>query len=56
MCQGCDTWAARRDRLVRELLAGSVTGEELLAEMDAYWAQAFETEGDLLGIHEEEDE
>ena len=41
---------------VRELLAGSVTGEELLAEMDAYWAQAFETEGDLLGIHEEEDE
>ena len=56
MYQAYETWPAQRDQLVRELLAGSVTGEELLAEMDAYWAQAFETEGDLLGIHEEEDE
>lgn len=56
MYQAYDTWPAQRDQLVRELLAGSLTGEELLAEMDAYWTQAFETEGDLLGIHEEEDE
>lgn len=56
MYQAYETWPAQRDQLVRELLAGSVTGEELLAEMDAYWTQAFETEGDLLGIHEEEDE
>ena len=56
MYQAYDTWPAQRDQLARELLSGSITGEELLAEMDAYWTQAFETEGDLLGIHEEEDE
>ena len=56
MYQAYDAWPAQRDQLVRELRAGSLTGEELLAEMDAYWTQAFETEGDLLGIHQEEDD
>ena len=35
MYQAYETWPAQRDQLARELLAGSLTGEELLAEMDA---------------------
>ena len=35
MYQAYDAWPAQRDQLVRELLSGSITGEELLAEMDA---------------------
>ena len=41
-------------QIINCTFAGSVTGEELLAEMDAYWTQAFETEGDLIGMEDEE--
>lgn len=54
--QAYEGWPQRQDEMVRAFLSGSLSGEELLTEMDAYWTQAYEAEGDLVGMDEEEEE
>ena len=56
MYEAYEPWTQRRDQLVRQLLSGEVSPAELLAEMDQYWTQALEDEGDLIGFTKEEEE
>lgn len=47
MYEACGQWRQAEDEALRRFIAGGISQQELLEELDAYWSGAFQTEGKL---------